>query len=77
MEFFTGHVWNDRIRLNGSEKYSQEELSEAADTLKGEIFWKMGGRKLQEVAYREWIDNSHIEEEKDKNPDIVNLFGIC
>lgn len=64
VEFFTGHVWNARIRLNESEKYSQEELSEAVATLKRELFWKMGGCKLQEVAYREWIDNSLTEEEQ-------------
>ena len=64
VEFFTGHVWDAKVRLNESEKYSQEELSEAVATLKRELFWKMGGCELQEVAYREWIDNSLTDEEK-------------
>ncbi len=64
VEFFTGHVWDAKVRLNESEKYSQEELSEAVDTLKKELFWKMGGYEFQEVAYRKWIDKSLTEEKQ-------------
>ncbi len=64
MEFFTGHVRNAKVRFNESEKYSQEELSEAVAALKRELFWKMWGCELQEVAYREWIDYNVSKEEQ-------------
>ncbi len=64
LEFFTGHVWNAKVRLNESEKYSQEELSAAVDELKKELFWKMWGCELQEIAYREWIDYGFTKDEQ-------------
>lgn len=56
LEFFTGHVGNVEVHFNQSEKYSQEELSEAVAALKKEYFLKMWGSELQEITYREWID---------------------
>ncbi len=66
LEFFTGHVGNAEVYLNQSEKYSQEELSEAVAALKKEYFLKMWGSELQEVTYREWIDYGLTEEEKEE-----------
>lgn len=64
LEFFTGHVRDAEVRLNQSAKYSQEELTAAVDALKKELFLKMWGCDLQEVAYREWIDRDVTEDER-------------
>lgn len=66
LEFFTGHVRSAEIHLNQSEKYSQEELSEAVSALKKEYFLKMWGGELQSIAYREWIDYGLTEEIKEE-----------
>lgn len=66
LEFFTGNVRNVEVYLNQSEKYSQEELSEAVAALKKEYFLKMWGGELQRIAYREWIDYGLTEEIKEE-----------
>lgn len=53
LEFGTGHINNVTIKMDESERYSEEEIEEAADVLKYYFFLHMPGFELRELSYRE------------------------